>query len=300
MLFRRAPAESRARRGLYRARTAPPNDATNGLLLETSTGTIALDKVRAVATAKDAGPADLVVFEVKNYGVPQTAEILAASLNPEALILTVQNGITAQPLLAETFGKDRILPGVVRMPADVKSPGVVRDPAMLGMDELLLGTYHGSSIPRAQAIFDALLESEIGTGVSDDIWRTLWEKFIALSTFSAMTAVSRLDVGSIRGTEATQNLLRALVDETANVARASPPTIPADAADTAFEILMNLPPNIHASMLDDLLRGKRLEPKWLSDEVVRRGKLLDIPTPAHGFAYAVLAPYSDGRPEHSH
>jgi ketopantoate reductase len=114
MLFRRAPAESRARRGLYRARTAPPNDATNGLLLETSTGTIALDKVRAVATAKDAGPADLVVFEVKNYGVPQTAEILAASLNPEALILTVQNGITAQPLLAETFGKDRILPGVVR------------------------------------------------------------------------------------------------------------------------------------------------------------------------------------------
>lgn len=272
----------------------------NGLLLETATSSIALEKVRAVATAKDAGAADLVVFAVKNYDVAQAAETLAATLNPEALILTVQNGVTAQPILADIFGKDRILPGAVRMPADIKAPGVVRVPAMLDMEELLLGTYDGKSNPRAQAIFDVLLDSEIGTVVSDDIWRTLWEKFIALSAFSAITAVSRLDVGAIRGTEATRNLLRALIDETASVARASHSTIPAEAADTAFDILVNLPPNIHASMLDDLLRGKRLELEWLSGEVVRRGKLLDIPTPAHAFVYAVLAPYSDGRPEHSH
>ncbi|MCP4381246.1 MAG: hypothetical protein GY798_07480 [Hyphomicrobiales bacterium] len=53
-------------------------------------------------------------------------------------------------------------------------------------------------------------------------------------------------------------------------------------------------------LLDDLLRGKRLELEWLSGEVVRRGKKLDVKTPAHEFTYAVLAPYVDGRPEGSH
>lgn len=269
----------------------------NGLRLETATGTITLDQVRAVASAKEAGSTDLVVFAVKNYDVAKSAETLAATLNPEALILTVQNGVTAQPFLADIFGKDRVLPGVVRMPADIKSPGVVRVPAMLGMEELLLGAYDGEPTPRAQAIIDMLLETEIGTGVSDDIWKTIWEKFIALSSFSAMTAVSRLDAGVIQNTEATRNLLRALVEETARVARASHPTIPDEAASTAFDILMNLPPNIHASMLDDLMRGRRLELEWLSGEVVRRGKLLDIPTPAHAFTYAVLAPYRVGSPE---
>ena len=73
--------------------------------------------------------------------------------------------------------------------------------------------------------------------------------------------------------------------------------MPADAAQSAYDFLMSLPPDIHASMLDDLLRGKRIELDWISGEVVRRGRELGIQTPSHAFAYAVSSPYVDGRPE---
>lgn len=95
-------------------------------------------------------------------------------------------------------------------------------------------------------------------------------------------------------------MLRMLLEETAAIARASHSSVPEDAAQIGFDLLMNVPPNIHASMLDDLLRGKRIELDWLSGEVIKRGKELGIATPSHEFAYAMLSPYIDGRPDGSH
>ncbi len=241
---------------------------TNGLLIEGSAEQIRLDKVRAVATIAEAGPSDLVLFAVKNYDVERSAADLAASVNPEAMIITVQNGVSAQPHLARTFGPDRILPGVVYPPASISSPGVIRVPAETEMGGLVFGTYDGALTERAQVVRDALIESGIGATLSDDIWRTLWEKFIRLSAYSATTTMARLDIGPVRETPASSRLLRTLVEETAKVARADHPSVPEDAADAAFDFILNVPPDIHASMLDDLLRGKRLELDWLSGEVV--------------------------------
>lgn len=165
---------------------------------------------------------------------------------------------------------------------------------------LTVGPYDASAADRARAMVEALAASGIEAGLSEDIWATLWEKFIRLSAFSALTAATRLDIGPIRNTPAARHLLRSLVEETAAVARADHPSVPANAADTAYEFLVTFAPNAHASMLDDLLRGKRLELDWLSGEVVRRGAKLGIPTPSHAFACAVLAPHADGRPQGSH
>ncbi|MCP4306668.1 MAG: 2-dehydropantoate 2-reductase [bacterium] len=241
------PVESKA----FVAR-GPHLDAmkTKGLLVEGSTGDIRLDTVRAVATIAEAGPADLVLFAVKNYDAKQAATDLAASINPEAVIVTVQNGVSAQPHLAEKFGQDRIFPGVVRLVADIKSPGVIRVPAEAEMGGLVFGAYDGKTARRPQAVFDALTESGIGATLSEDIWKTLWEKFIPLSAFSAMTVMTRLDIGPVRETTASRHLLRTLMEETVAVARADHPSVPEDAAETAYEFLMNVPPNVHASMLD--------------------------------------------------
>ena len=95
-------------------------------------------------------------------------------------------------------------------------------------------------------------------------------------------------------------MLRMLIDETAAVAQASHSTVPGDAGQTAFDFLMSVPPNIHASMLDDLLRGKRIELDWLSGSVIKLGKERNIVTPSHEFVYAMLSPYIDGRPAGSH
>ena len=270
----------------------------NGLRVEIPSGDIRLDRVHTVTAPAEAGPADLVLFAVKNYDVEQAAAELSAVIEPGAVVITVQNGVSAQPHLAERFGRDRVLPGAVYMPTDMKSPGVIRVSAE--QTGLTFGAYEGGVTERAQRVFDTLTASGVPASLSEDIWKTLWLKFILMSALAPITAMTRLDIGPIRHNAASRGMLRNLLDEAAAIARAEHPTVPSDAADTTFEFLLKVPPSVHASMLDDLLRGKRLELEWYSGEVIRRGARHGIDTPSHSFAYAVLAPTIDGRPEGSH
>lgn len=272
----------------------------NGLRIESRSGNFHLNHVDATDDLTKVGEGDLIFFAVKNYDVETAVPEISGLLRPETAIMTVQNGVWAQPVLARHFGAHRVLPGVVMLPADIKEPGVIRTPAEAELGGIIFGPYEGGSSDQAAKIHDAFTTSGVPATLSEDIWRSLWEKFIRLSAYSAITVSTRLDIGAIQKTEAARNLLKSLVDETTAIARASHEALPKDAGQSAFDFLMSLPPHIHASMLDDLLRGKRIELDWISGEVIRRGRELDIPTPCHEFAYAVLSPYINGRPEGSH
>lgn len=269
----------------------------NGLRIESRSGSFHVDCVDATDTPEDVAPGDLILFAVKTYDVEAVLPSVGGLLQDETAIMTVQNGVWAQTRLAEAFGAERILPGVVMLPADIKAPGVIRTPAEAELGGITFGPYNGGSTETAEKIRDAFEASGIPVTLSQDIWRSLWEKFIRLSAYSAVTVSTRLNIGATQVSEPTRELLRALIEETVAVARASHPSLPEDAADSAYDFLMGLPADIHASMLDDLLRGKRIELDWISGEVMRRGRALGIATPCHAFAYAVLSPFRDGRPD---
>ena len=271
----------------------------NGLTIESRSGNFRLDRVDATDDLTNVGQSDLIFFAVKNYDVKKTMSDMAGLVGSETSIMTVQNGVWAQKVLADRFGQNRILPGVVLLPADIKEPGVIRTPAEAELGGITFGPYEGGTSEQAIRAHHAFTNSGIPVTLSKDIWRSLWEKFIRLSAYSATTVSTRLNIGAIQRTEASRRLLKSLVDETTAIARASHDTIPADAGQSAYDFLMGLPPDIHASMLDDLMRSKRIELDWISGEIVRRGRELGIPTPCHEFAFAVLAPFRDGRPKES-
>ncbi|WP_108259797.1 ketopantoate reductase family protein [Mangrovicoccus ximenensis] len=271
----------------------------HGLRVESSSGDFCLEHVDATSEIAHLTPADLIFFAVKNYDVAASAAAMAGLVGPGTAILTVQNGVWAQPHLAAAFGAQRVLPGVVMMPAEIKEPGVIRTPAEAELGGITFGPYEGGSSELGARMLAAFAQSGVPATLSDDIWQSLWKKFIPLSSYAAITAATRLNIGAIRETEVTRALLKSLIGETASVARASHGTVPGDAGQSAFDMLMGLPPHLHASMLGDLLRGRRIELEWLSGEVIRRGRELGIATPSHQFAYAVLAPYANGRPEGS-
>ncbi|WP_421979508.1 ketopantoate reductase family protein [Roseibium sp.] len=271
----------------------------DGLRIESRSGHFSLDRVDATDDLMKVGQSDLIFFAVKNYDVEKTLSEMASLVGPATAIMTVQNGVWAQKVLAARFGAHRVLPGAVYLPADIKEPGVIRTPVEAETGGITFGPYEGGTSEQAFKAHEAFASSGVPAMLSEDIWRSLWEKFIRLSAFSATTVSTRLNIGEIQKTEATRKLLKSLVDETTAVAKASHDTIPDDAGESAFDFLMGLPTDIHASMLDDLLRGKRIELDWLSGDVIRRGRELGIPTPSHQFAYAVLAPFREGRPEGS-
>ena len=266
-----------------------------GLRIESRCGDLHIPTVHATDDPTEAPTPDIVLFMVKNYDLEAAARQMMPVLGPGTLVITCQNGISAPERLAAVIGPDRVVPGVVYMPADIREPGVIRHP--VDFHRLVVGARSGPGASQLSDFAKAVMAAGPVCEISSDIRATLWEKFIMLSALSALTALTRLDIGPIREVPMTRQLLLDAVDEAEAVARADRPSLPEGVGGRVKDFMLNrLEPNLHASMQDDLLRGRRIEVNFLSGDIVRLGRRHGVATPVHGFVTAALQPFADGRP----
>jgi 2-dehydropantoate 2-reductase len=147
-----------------------------------------------------------------------------------------------------------------------------------------------------ESLLDACRSAGFRATLSERIDVDIWTKFVHLSAFSGMTAVTRSPVGPVREDPDLWAMAQAAVIEGMAVARAKgvalPPTIFHDTVATVH----GLPSHAKSSLLQDLERGRRLELPWLSGAVVRLGREVGVETPIHRFIATVLAPHVNGAP----
>lgn len=265
-----------------------------GLRIESPLGDIMLPRVAAYGDPAEAGPPDVVLFMVKNYDVEAAAERLAPVLGPGAMVVTAQNGISAHRRLAAVIGPERVVPGMVYMPAAIAAPGVVRHSS--SFHRLVAGPLMDGRVAPVEAMAHVLR----GAGLTVDLVErpevALWEKFSLLAPLAALTGTTRLDIGPIRACPETAVLLKGAIEETVAVGRAVCPGFGEGVVEKVWTFMAQMPPGSHASLLDDLNRGRRIEVDYLSGEIVRLGRQAGIPTPIHDFAAALLAPLREGVP----
>lgn len=268
---------------------------SNGLKIESPLGDLHLPKVNATSDPADVGQVDTVLFLVKLYDTEEAARAIAPLLGPETSIVTFQNGVNSSERIGRIAGEDRVIPGIAVIPADVRAPGIVRHSGPFA--RLVFGEPDGSESTRCKALLDLLKSAGIDAEAVANIQVRVWEKFIMLSTLSAITTLTRLNIGPILADEACAELIERAAHETHAVGQKVCPDLASDAADRAVTMLRGMPGHMHASMLDDLNRGKRLELNDLSGEVVRLGREHGIATPTHEMAWRALHPYVNGQPE---
>ena len=66
------------------------------------------------------------------------------------------------------------------------------------MQKLTFGELDGRHSQRAEQLFDACQAAGIDAILSDAIQVVIWEKFVFLSAFSGITALTRLPIGPLR------------------------------------------------------------------------------------------------------
>ncbi len=267
---------------------------TRGLQIRSPLGDLALPKVRAFGDPAQAGPVDAVLFMVKNYDVESAGAALVPLLHSETVVVTAQNGVSAHRRLAHLLGAGRVAPGCVYMPADVMEPGVIRHSS--DFSRLVTGPLMDGRTEPLDAMAAALIDAGIDVPRVADAEPALWEKFALLASVAALTCLTRLDLGPIRECAATNARLRAALDETMAVGQTVCPGLAPAAGERAWSLIQSMRRDVHASMLDDLQRGKRLELEYVSGEIVRLGQAHGIETPVHSLAYDLLLPYVDGAP----
>ena len=267
---------------------------TRGLIVHSPLGDVRLPRVTAAEHTRDVGPVDVVFFTVKLYDTEQAAALLPPLVGPDTAVISFQNGVDSVPTLIKVVGREHTAGGTAYIAAVIAEPGVIRHTAN---DRLTFGELDGTASARLERLLEACVAAGIQARLSEQIEADIWAKFVWLSVFSGVTAVTRLPVGPIRDDLDLMAMCQAAAMETMAVAHAKGIALTTRVYDDMVAGFQALPPQAKSSMLEDLERGRPLELPWLSGAVVRIGSELDVPTPTHRFMATVLAPHVQGRSE---
>ncbi|KIZ38769.1 MULTISPECIES: 2-dehydropantoate 2-reductase [Rhodopseudomonas] len=248
-----------------------------GLLLDTASFS---EPVAVAATTEIAGiaAAELVLFCVKSADTEPTGVAMAPHLRPDAVILSLQNGVDNAERLQATIGRP-VVPVVVYVASAMAGPGHVKHN---GRSELVLGR-----APASEAIAACFNAAAIPTTVSDQVREVLWSKLILNCAYNALSAITQLPYGRLIQVDGVAQVMTDVVAECRAVAQASGVAVADDAEAKVIALAATMPAQ-YSSTAQDVARGKVSEIDYLNGHIVRQGVALGIPTPANRVLHTLM------------
>ena len=252
-----------------------------------------LPRVNAVEDPSQVGEVDVVILSVKLWDTEAAARAIAPMVGPRTGVLSLQNGVVKDDILRRFFPPAQVMGGVCYVATHIGSPGVIQQTGT--MQRMVVGEYDAPPSARATALRDALASQGVAAELSEDIRRSLWEKYVFLVGLSGSTTAIRKPLGVVRANPRSREFLADLMRETVAVGRAHGVALPGDYAAQRMAFADTLPHDMTSSMHHDLERGNRLEVEWLSGGVVQLGAARQVATPCNRAVWDILAPHAMGR-----
>lgn len=264
-----------------------------GLLIESEAhGNTHVQTVKVTEDPLAAGTPDVILFAVKLWDTATVARALRPIVGQNTAVLSLQNGVVKDDILRGVLGAHAVMGGVAYVGTHIARPGVIHQVGTI--QRLVFGEYDGTKSARAQVLLEALLKAGIQAELSDDIRRTLWEKYTFLVGLSGTTATMRTTLGPVRENGQTRAFLLDLMKETVAVGRALGVNLPENFAEDRLQFADTLPPTMDSSLHHDLKNGNPLEVEWLAGGVVQLGKKVGVATPCNRAVWDVLALSAQG------
>ena len=238
------------------------------------------------------GVVDLVLLTVKTYQNDMAIPPLRSLIDRSTSILCLQNGMDSYQSITRLLQIQDPLPGAAYIEASVQSPGIIRQSGTVV--KIVFGELNGTLSSRGTEIQKVLSDSGIDTQFTTDILKTLWTKFLFISTMAGITCLTRETLAQLVPKEDWPNIIIDCMKEIEAVGRGNNINLENDVVKTTMDYITESLENMQASMHTDLMAGRPLELDALNGAVVRAGKLADIPTPINSLIYAMLKPYELG------
>lgn len=243
--------------------------------------------VQAATHAESIGPVDLVIVLVKSFHTRDAIAGAMALIGGHTVVLSLQNGLGHEDILAEAVGRHRVLAGKTYVGGVLLAPG--RIISGTAGKHTYIGELDGSVTHRARQIARVFNDAGLATSVSDNIVGTMWDKLLVNVATGALSGITRLPYGELYGVPELKATALAAVGEALDVARAADIrlsfTDPVQPWDRAAE---GLPPDFKASMLQSLEKGSVTEVDFINGVVVRWGRRLGVATPVNAALVACI------------
>lgn len=237
-------------------------------------------RVRAATRAEPIGPVDLVVVLVKSYDTRAAVEGARALLGPDTLVMSLQNGLGHEAVLAELVGRERVLAGKTYVGGVLLGPGRIIGGTR--GKQTLIGELDGRVTARARAIAEVFNRAGLITTVSDRIQGVMWDKLMVNVSTGALAAVTRLTYGPLYEVPEVEATALAAVAEAMAVASAAGIGLSIrEPREAWLAASAGLSRDFKTSMLQSLEKGSRTEIDFINGAVVREGERLGVPTPVN-------------------
>ncbi len=258
----------------------------DGLRIVAGADSETIRPVRAVATPGEAGRCDLVLVCVKSYDTADAAVALRPVVGSDSIVVSLQNGIENEALLAAVLGLPPLLGGLTHIGAELVAPGVVRHDSG---GRVIFGELDGRRTPRLERLATLFREAGVDHRVSANIHVMLWDKLAWNAAFNAVTALSGRTVGQVLGDADGRALVRAALLEVIAVGRAAGVALDATRVDAILARSAGELGALRTSMLQDRERGRRLEFDGLQGAVLRSAADTGIEAPITRVLHALVA-----------
>ena len=273
-----------------------------GLILRDGGGDRSV-QVHAATTAQgvnlDTGAVALVIVLVKSFDTRQAMQDAVSLVGPDTLVLSLQNGLGHEDILAEIVGRERVLAGKTYAGGTQMGVGHV----LVGTrgKDTHIGELDGRITERVQRIADTFNRAGLDTSVSDNIMGTIWDKLLINVATGALTGITRLTYGELYRQPELEACGVAAVAEAMAVARASGIRLSITEPRQAWlKAGAGLPDEFKTSMLQSLEKGSVTEIDFVNGSVVRWGGKCGVPTPVNQTLVACIKGIELGLPHSLH
>lgn len=228
---------------------------------------------------------DYVIIAVKTPYMEAAANEVK-KLDGDFKVVSFQNGLDNEELLAQHFDRDRILRFVINYGGNIVSPGNV------SMSFFNKPNYVGGLNPPiicentrefAKLISDASLVTEC----AEDIKMLTWKKTILNAVLAPISALLKFTMAEIMSCAETRSLVELLFKEGLAVAKCEG----YDYGEEFFQQGMNYLSNAghhKPSMLIDIENGNPTEIDYINGKIVNYGKKHDVPVPVNTAIYSLI------------
>ena len=231
---------------------------------------------------------DLVLFCVKSTDSASVALQIAPNLSPQALIMSLQNGVENASMIARHL-PNAVIPAVVYVATELPAPGFVKHN---GRGELVIGSMQNSRLSDPEKTLSDIValfaSAQIPVQISQNVMAELWSKLMINCAFNAISGLAQIQYEKLAALESVRITQAAVVKEVIAVALADGIHLSEPVALQAVAQISVTMGSQKSSTAQDMARSKPSEIDHLNGFIVRRGLALGVATPVNQALFALV------------
>jgi 2-dehydropantoate 2-reductase len=221
-------------------------------------------------------PPDVVIVTVKATALPIISSALEWLVGEDRYVVSWQNGIDTELVLAERLGKRQVLRAVVNYGCILEGPARVK--LAFHHRPHYLQELDPASKEAALGICQALTDSGLDTHHTNQIRNMVWTKTVNNSCMNAVCAVTGKTMFEVINDPIVFSLVDSLLKEGVRVARANELMLGPDYYIDCHDYIKDAGHH-KPSMLQDIEAKRPTEIDYINGKIIEYGERAGVPTP---------------------